>query len=96
MAVVMTRKLAALYEAHACNLLTQKKNEEKEIMQEIRNETHNFKKIIVKEKLDEYRDNSADAIADYYKLSRQIARGLCRNMRRGTLQTHRGNDYDFR
>ena len=66
------------------------------LMQDILAETHQDKKELVRQALHEFQDTSADAIADYYKVSRMTARALCKGIKRNTAKAHQGNDYEFR
>lgn len=66
------------------------------LMAEANAEAYQAKLKLARKALDEYRDTSADAIAEHYGISSHAAKALCRGMKRGTKRGHLGNDYEFR
>lgn len=104
--MICTLKLAKLYAKHGLFILgpdglpvtheESSHQEERQLLEEIAAETHQAKKHLVKKALVEWEDTSADAIADFYKVKREVARALCRGLGRSTAKQHYGNDYECR
>lgn len=70
--------------------------EEKATWEQAKREAMTDKKEICRDMLADLPDTSADAIAAFLGLKKELARSLCKGMGRATASAHYGNDYETR
>ena len=104
MAIIMTRKLAALYGAHGIEAIgpdgcvndyqqALAYQAERKAYQE---EERAVKTWLVRRDLEAMPDTAVDAIAEFHHVSPYLARALCRGLARKGKANDQGNDYETR